>query len=221
MADIALDMGDSMGSSEAKRHRGSFDLASSGDDDNVMLENWRGEPRVPKKETCIRQPRVEPKTSKRWSIFRVPVHVRDVDDKAYTPKIVSIGPFHHNSLALKPMEAQKLRFLNRLLERIQHKKPLIDLQNATRNLEEKTRNCYSEEFVDIDSDAFVDMMLLDACFILELLRLNDKVSEEEDLEEPIFGARCMLPIIGRDLLILENQIPMFVLQNVYETNFPG
>ena len=31
--------------------------------------------------------------------------------------------------------------------------------------------------MDIDSDAFVDMMLLDACFIFELLRLNDKVSE--------------------------------------------
>ena len=134
MADIALDIEDSMEISEAKRHKGSFNLASSGGDVN-MLGNWRGEPRIPKKETCIRLPRVEPKTSKRWSIFRVPVHVRDVDDKAYTPKIVSIGPFHRNSLALKPMEAQKSRFLNRLIERIQHKKPLIDLQNAMWNLE--------------------------------------------------------------------------------------
>ena len=97
MADIALDMGDLMVCSEAERSKGSFDVSSSGGDGNVMLGYWRMEPRIPKRETCIRLPRLQLKTSKRWSIFRVPVHVRDVDDKDYTPKIVSIGPFHHNS----------------------------------------------------------------------------------------------------------------------------
>lgn len=216
MADLAIDIGDSTGSLEAKISKGSFHVDSSGGYYNDVLGNWRGEPWIPKREPCIRQPRVEPKTSKRWSIFRVPVHIRVVDDMAYTPKIVSIGPFHHNSPVLKPMEAQKLRFLNRLLERIRHKKSRLDLENAMRNLKERTRNCYSEEFAKMDDNCFAQMMLLDACFIVELLRLNDKVSKEEDLEEPIFGTRCTLPIIGRDLLMLENQIPMFVLQDIYD-----
>ena len=35
------------------------------------------------------------------------------------------------------------------------------------------------------------------------------------MEEPIFGTRWMLSIIGRDLLNLENQLPMFVLKTMY------
>ncbi|KAK7854021.1 upf0481 protein [Quercus suber] len=48
-------------------------------------------------------------------IFKVPAHVREVDERAYNPKVVSIGPFHHDELGLRFMEAQKLRFYNRLL----------------------------------------------------------------------------------------------------------
>jgi hypothetical protein len=36
------------------------------------------------------------------------------------------------------------------------------------------------------------------------------------VEEPIFEKRWMLPNICRDLLLLENQLPMFVLQKIYE-----
>jgi hypothetical protein len=38
----------------------------------------------------------EPLIGRGWSIFRVPAHVREVDKGAYSPRIVSIGPFHHN-----------------------------------------------------------------------------------------------------------------------------
>lgn len=33
--------------------------------------------------------------------------------------------------------------------------------------------------------------------------------------EPVFGTRWMLPVIGQDLLMLENQLPMFVIQKIY------
>jgi hypothetical protein len=40
-------------------------------------------------------------------------------------------------------------------------------------------------------------------------------------EEPILETRWMVPNIGRDLLMLENQLPMFVLQKIYEITTPG
>jgi hypothetical protein len=40
-------------------------------------------------------------------------------------------------------------------------------------------------------------------------------------EEPIFETRWMVPNIGRDLLMLENQLPMFVLQKIYDITNQG
>jgi hypothetical protein len=44
----------------------------------------------------------------------------------------------------------------------------------------------------------------------------DQGSDDVEEEEPILETRWMVPNIGRDLLILENQLPMFVLQEIYE-----
>nr|XP_024922282.2 UPF0481 protein At3g47200-like isoform X1 [Ziziphus jujuba var. spinosa] len=159
--------------------------------------------------------KIEPQISKRWSILRVPSHVREVDEKAYNPKIVSIGPLHHHSInpALQAMEAQKMRFLKRLLE--QNNLSKSDVEKAMGELEARTRECYSEVFDDIKSSEFVQMMVLDACFIVELFRLHENIYEGIEVEEPMFGTRWMVPNIGRDLLMLENQLPMFVLQKMY------
>ena len=40
-----------------------------------------------------------------------------------------------------------------------------------KEMEGKTKKWYVEDFEDVESDDFVRMMLLDACFIVELLRL--------------------------------------------------
>ncbi|KAF5469628.1 hypothetical protein F2P56_013686 [Juglans regia] len=111
------------------------------------------------------------------------------------------------------MQTQKGRFLDRLIRnRIGQSTLEESLKNAMRELEEKTRDFYVEDFQAIKPDDFVQMMLLDGCFIVELLRLYEK----KDEKEPIFETRWMLPNISRDLLLLENQLPMFVLQKIFE-----
>uniref|UniRef100_A0A2N9FWV2 Uncharacterized protein n=1 Tax=Fagus sylvatica TaxID=28930 RepID=A0A2N9FWV2_FAGSY len=153
----------------------------------------------------------DPLISRGWSIFRVPVHVREVDEGAYNPKIVSIGPFHRDEPGLRAMEAQKLRFLNRLRKRISLLNGAVNLENlenAMEVLEKKTRECYSEHFENINSNDFVQMMVRDGCFIVELLRLYRKKYKGRDVKEPIFETRWMLPTIARDLLMLENQLPI-------------
>lgn len=156
------------------------------------------------------------KTSKRWSILKVPGHVREVHEKAYSPKIVSIGPIHRNNPSLVAFEAHKTRFLDRLLKKMSKSRPNLDLKDAMTRLEDKTRKCYSECFDDMRGNEFAQMMMLDGCFIVELLHLYDRFSKRQDVKEPIFGTRWMLPVMGRDLLMLENQLPMFVLQKIYK-----
>jgi hypothetical protein len=109
-----------------------------------------------------------------WSIFKVPAHVRKVDNRAYSPRIVGIGPFHHKRKALRAFEDKKKRFLSRLQNQMRRRGCEVDLEKAMKEMEEKTRKCYSEDFERITSDDFVKMMLLDGCFIVELLRLYTK-----------------------------------------------
>ncbi|KAA8522908.1 hypothetical protein F0562_009331 [Nyssa sinensis] len=166
--------------------------------------------------------REKPLPDKRWSIFKVPAHVREIDERAYTPRIVSIGPFHCKQPGLEAMEAQKQRFLRRMLERISHQnKTQRNLEDVMEELEVRTRECYSEEFEDIRSNDFVRMMVVDGCFIVELLRLSDMYYKNELADDPIFATRAMPINLGRDLLLLENQLPLFVIQKLFQLTSSG
>lgn len=164
----------------------------------------------------------ERRFGKQWSMFRVPEHIRKVDEKAYNPRVVSIGPLHWGRQELRPMEPQKLRLYKRLMKQIGDEDREVALQTAIKKLEGRARSCYSEEFKHIDSNQFIQMMVLDGCFIVELMRLYHKSNQQfEYVEEPIFATRWMLPNITRDLLMLENQLPFFVLKQIYELTTSG
>ncbi|KAL3736102.1 hypothetical protein ACJRO7_025106 [Eucalyptus globulus] len=171
---------------------------------------------------------------------RVPRNLCRVRESAFLPKITSIGPYHYGGKGLELMEEHKERFLMRLLggkfneseDDDQSSSPLSmgddekrkaphlrDLVDAMRKLEQRTRECYSEDFdASISSDKFVCMMVRDGCFVFELLRLyykydNGKGKSNEHLaSDPIFNARWMLRTLQRDLPKLENQLPYFVLK---------
>ncbi|CAB4293861.1 unnamed protein product [Prunus armeniaca] len=57
------------------------------------------------------------------------------------------------------------------------------------------------------------MMILDGCFLIELFRKYQ--SHQEDVNDPIFRMDCMFQYLCHDLLLLENQLPWFVLQHLY------
>ncbi|XP_078169223.1 uncharacterized protein LOC144563615 [Carex rostrata] len=79
-------------------------------------------------------------------------------------------------------------------------------------LEKRTRRCYSETFDDLDSHSFVEMMLLDGCFLLEFfLKLYEGRNLDSILE---VGWNCKF--IKRDLLLQENQIPFFIVDKLQE-----
>uniref|UniRef100_A0A5B7AI13 Uncharacterized protein n=1 Tax=Davidia involucrata TaxID=16924 RepID=A0A5B7AI13_DAVIN len=149
------------------------------------------------------------------SIFEVPSSLQKLEPDAFIPHVVSIGPYYRDEMRLQGMEKQKWRLLGHVLTRTKY--PVELFRDAMFPLEGDTRNCYDKLFKNLTSPEFVEMMLLDACFILELL--NVAVNGIRDcgykLDDPLFTTRGISPFIQRDLLMLENQLPLFVLNRLF------
>ena len=153
-------------------------------------------------------------------IYKVPPNMRLVK-KAYEPSIVSIGPYHHGEPRLQAMEELKWRYFHRLFNpKQQHGVELEPVMEAMEKLEEKAQSCYSDE-VKLSKGQFAKMMLIDGCFIIELFKeLNQKqnfTQQKLDIdEERSLIKRWMLPTLRRDLIMLENQLPLFVLCELFQ-----
>ncbi|XP_058084084.1 UPF0481 protein At3g47200-like [Magnolia sinica] len=179
------------------------------------------------------------------TIYIVPRTIRQVNEVAYEPEMVSIGPYHNGKERLQGMEENKLLYLHSFLSR-NPKHPLEDYLKEMEELEDEARSCYSEKVGPLMRKEFVKMMVLDACFIVEIfLRFHpDKLGlltqqwkelkhNEEDLglisaflfhsngfEDPIRHAIGKVYYPRYDMLLLENQIPFFVLQRIFKMACP-
>ncbi|XP_035547331.1 uncharacterized protein LOC118348888 [Juglans regia] len=111
------------------------------------------------------------------------------------------------------MEEHKLRYLKQMLLR-RNERSVKDYISALSYLEERARNCYAER-ISLKKDEFVEMMLLDGCFIIELFR-KCQMPHLRDKHDPIFQMCWMLAVIARDLILFENQLPYFVLTKLFE-----
>ncbi|XP_042491523.1 uncharacterized protein LOC122071264 isoform X2 [Macadamia integrifolia] len=144
------------------------------------------------------------------SIYRVPKSLLKTKPEAYGPRMVSIGPFHRHKKHLKPMEAHKLRYFNDFIHRCESQATLDKFVEAIIRLEVRAQQCYSEIIQLKFKDEFVKMMLIDGCFILELI-LRTTYGHHRKSE-----ATWMSHVIKCDLILLENQIPFFVLESLYQ-----
>ncbi|KAF3951775.1 hypothetical protein CMV_022607 [Castanea mollissima] len=148
-------------------------------------------------------------------IFRVPQSLVEINKKAYQPHIVPIGPYHNGKDHLKMIQEHKWRFLDTLIARTENQGVCLDdYFKAIASKEESIREFYSEA-IDLNSNEFVEMMVLDGCFIVEILCIVGKIVQN-DPKDPIFNMLWVFPFLMRDLLRLENQIPFFVLQTLFD-----
>ncbi|KAM7489072.1 hypothetical protein LguiB_026556 [Lonicera macranthoides] len=146
------------------------------------------------------------------SIFRIDDQFRRVNWKSYEPEIIAIGPYHHRKENLKMMEQYKIRYLRSLIER--ERKDISTFVASFRTLEPEIRACYAERLSQ-NEDQLIKMMVVDGCFIIELLRkFSDPSLREED--DRVFRMNWMLTSLQRDLLLFENQLPFFVLCKLYD-----
>ncbi|XP_058077629.1 UPF0481 protein At3g47200-like [Magnolia sinica] len=159
-----------------------------------------------------RLPRLKKEVWCSYSIFRAPETLKEMDQTAYRPKIISIGPIHRSRWPLASMEAHKWRFLGRCLDRSGHDMEFFI--NAIWPLVDRARRCYAEPTDRINDQDFIKMLLLDSCFILELLYAVAQGFKRKD--DPLFSVRAAVLQIRSDMLLLENQIPLFVLERIFE-----
>jgi len=81
-----------------------------------------------------------------------------------------------------------------------------------KEMEEDIRFCYADP-IKYNRDDFLNMILVYACFIIEFfLRLHIYDVEGRD---PLLTKQWMLTDIQNDLILLENQLPFFVLEQFY------
>ncbi|XP_057491607.1 UPF0481 protein At3g47200-like [Actinidia eriantha] len=151
-------------------------------------------------------------------IYKVPASVKDRNQKAYEPQLVSFGPYHHGKEHLMRMEKHKHRALFHFLRR--SNKPLALYFACLLEAVQDLKDSYDSLDPDwqSDNDRFLQLMILDGCFMLEFLRCNtDGPPEDYFGYDPIFsyhGELHILSLVRRDMLLLENQLPIMVLHRL-------
>lgn len=135
------------------------------------------------------------------SVFEIPHAVSDQKPEAYSPQLIALGPYHHLRPELYQMERYKLSAVKEIVvspEQIFNFEELV-IQRL-KEIDPATRACYNK-FMDYDRDTLAWIMAIDGCFILNLLRSNDRTFMDNT-------------IITRDIMMLENQIPYVHLKEI-------
>lgn len=150
-----------------------------------------------------------------WSICKVPLKLRDMNAGAYNPQIISIGPLHHGTDNVLDMEEHKWHYALSLLERTRDAEKTLDECGETILNHDALVRAYYPGSIKYDRTDLAKMLLFDGCFILELfLRFSSDDAKRQ--YDPIFTTSWMISTLQRDLALLENQIPFFVLTELYK-----
>ncbi|XP_078169472.1 UPF0481 protein At3g47200-like [Carex rostrata] len=151
----------------------------------------------------------QPRENNRITIPRIPIDIIESNNNRlyYEPRTVSIGPYYHGKERYRDTEQHKMRYLRDFLSR--HQVRLEVLVKEIRALEARARQCYSG-FICLNSELFIEMLLLDGCFILEVC--SKKLNKENDALVDISWIKNR---IVTDFLLIENQIPFFVIHKLY------
>lgn len=157
------------------------------------------------------------------SVFNVPKELLAVKPEAYTPQSISIGPYHHWRSELYEMERYKLAAARRFQKRINGLKFESAVVEEFKKHEWRIRSSY-HKFLDYKEETLAWVMALDAIFLLECLQFYVRHADENTDADVKQLGRVLDPSgtsaahnsIVRDLMMLENQLPLFLLQKLLE-----
>jgi len=144
-------------------------------------------------------------------IYEVPERLRELNEKAHTPRLVSIGPIHHGKGKLKAMEDHKRIYLQEFIARSD-----VSVEGFIEFIKEnetRLRNCYAEA-IEFSSSYFMKMILMDAAFVI-LFLLKYNCSNFRRSRDSIFYPPYKWFDVRVDICFLENQLPFFILEELY------
>ncbi|KAM7501586.1 hypothetical protein LguiB_000490 [Lonicera macranthoides] len=115
------------------------------------------------------------------------------------------------------MEAHKHRALLHFLKR--SNKSLKSYLKSLAQVVQDLKDSYDplDPVWQQDTDAFLQLMILDGCFMLEILRTATEAVDDYASNDPIFGDHgkaYIMPFFKYDMLMLENQLPFLVLKKL-------
>ncbi|OMO56594.1 hypothetical protein COLO4_35595 [Corchorus olitorius] len=173
-----------------------------------------------------------------YCIFRIPSKLCDQNLAAYFPQYAHIGPLVYYEFVSRHEEDDKRIYLASFLQRAKEapkQNNLNDFIALIKKALPKIRGCYERTYYryydphsdkmrqnkragDLDSLFLIEMILTDAAFIIELfLRAYSKDWRKEN--DAIFTKLGTMHDIKQDLILLQNQLPLFLLRDMYELAF--
>ncbi|XP_068634600.1 uncharacterized protein [Aristolochia californica] len=158
------------------------------------------------------------------SIYRIPTYIRNKNPEAYTPNLVSFGPYHYGAPHLMPMEKHNHRALSHVLRR--SRKTFEDYAAALRPMTLRLMKSYSDldDRWTTDPDKFLQLMVIDGIFFIEINRVyhgsDPKFQFDYCDNDPMFRSNSSsnpFPLIdlSNDQMLLENQLPHLLIDVLF------
>ncbi|KAF7051725.1 hypothetical protein CFC21_059936 [Triticum aestivum] len=157
------------------------------------------------------------------SIFDVLKPLLCTKPEAYVPQLVALGPYHHCRQGLRDMEMYKLSAAKRAQSHLPSMK-FQQLVDVFATFEHRIRSHYHRQ-LNLTDETLAWMMAIDVSFLLEFLQTFCKSNNHRTLQRmPSRMSHLVDPshrtsvhsMLLRDIVMLENQIPMFLLVKVVE-----
>ncbi|KAL1816232.1 hypothetical protein DCAR_0520607 [Daucus carota subsp. sativus] len=158
------------------------------------------------------------------SIFSVPTTLLHTNPEAYTPQQVALGPYHHWRQELYEMERYKIAAARRTMKHLQCFNNFQEIVDQIQALESTIRASY-HKYLNVQGETLAWMMAIDVAFLLEFLEvyarkdgklLTRATSRLTSNLVDSAGRKSAHIAILRDILMLENQIPLFLLRKMLE-----
>ncbi|XP_039119037.1 putative UPF0481 protein At3g02645 [Dioscorea cayenensis subsp. rotundata] len=152
------------------------------------------------------------------TIFSVPNSLRVSNPEAFAPQLIALGPYHHWQPELYEMEWYKSSAAKRARNRLHEQK---FQQLAEHFVKAKKLICaHYHRYLDFNDETIAWMMILDTSFLLEFLQIfvpeESKVLQQVPSRISHFvdnqGRKSAHDVILRDIMMLENQVPLFLLR---------
>ncbi|KAJ1267738.1 hypothetical protein BS78_07G080800 [Paspalum vaginatum] len=163
----------------------------------------------------------EPKHDNKTKMHRCPQAIRDdrrLREPYTVPKTVAIGPYHRGHGRL--VEAEKKKHLAAYAYARKHGPSPKEVYDGVARATAGARGLYDDDVVaGIGHHEFRQMLFYDACFLVQYMfwRTDGHRHKVEPSLESFF--RSNHNAVGRDVLLLENQLPWQVVEAVLSMGF--
>ncbi|KAJ7970108.1 Plant protein of unknown function (DUF247) [Quillaja saponaria] len=175
-------------------------------------------------------------------VFHVPKSLSSSKPEDYVPQLIALGPYHHFRSELYPMERFKLTAAKRILKQFRNIE-IEQLISELESLSSSLRACY-HKYLDFADKTLACIMAIDGLFFIDLLNGYAQIKQqkgEQDQDESVSspsslfstssgmnefgnngtgGVKLTKDAILRDVIMLENQIPTFLVKKILNVIFP-